>query len=529
MRAWVQERWPTIAGVTLLWLVVWQLAEAGRTLTGGIFGYCLDDAYIHLAVAKNLALHHVWGPTRFQFSGASSSPLWVLLLASFPGGPPEWLPLLLALAAASVAVTIAARRWLRAGSSPSDLPLRRAIAFFFVTALVLLVPLPSLALSGMEHCLQIALVFAYAVALERVLAEENPALGWLCLSGALGSACRYEMLLLAFPAGLILLWRSRFRAAIASGLATLLPPAIYGVWSLSHGEYFFPNSVIAKAGAFEFSRGWHQLLSAPHLISALVALLATIVALTPVARSDQRARALRDLCIASCAALLLQVQLGRVGWFFRYEAWLVALAILLTGSALADRLPLVRDWLQPGFRRRTLSICALVLLAIPLVRRAGRALEITPRAMHDIYAQQRQLGLFLLSFPGRSIALNDIGGPSYFADVKILDFVGLGSFDALRAIRAQRTNAQPIGEVIGNLARAHEVEFAFLHEKLFPGVLPSTWRIVGRWRVRESLLLGEDTVTFFATNAELAAELRARLEQFAERLPEDVDAHLAPR
>jgi hypothetical protein len=529
MRAWVQDRWPMIAGVALLWLVVWQLAEAGRALTSGTFGYCIDDAYIHLAVAKNLALHHVWGATRFQFSGASSSPLWVLLLAAFPGGPPEWLPLVFALAAASAAVTLASRRWLRPAVSPSELPLRRAIAFLLATALVLLVPLPSVSLSGMEHSLQIALVFAYAIALERVLAEETSPLGWLCLYGALGSACRYEMLLLALPAGLILLWRKRFRAAIASGLATLMPPVIYGLWSLAHGEYFFPNSVLAKAGALEFSRGWHQLLAAPHLVSALVALLATIVALSRVARSDGRARALRDLCIATCVALCLQAQLGRVGWFFRYEAWLVALALLLTGSALLDRLTLVRAWLQPGILRRALSICALLLLAFPLVRRAGHALEITPRAMHDIFAQQRQMGLFLQQLPGRSIALNDLGGPSYFADVKILDFVGLGNVDVLRAIRAQRTHAQPIGEIIEDLAHAHQVEFALLHEKLFRGVLPSTWRIVGRWRVRESLLLGEDTVTFFATNAPLAAELRAQLEQFTERLPEGVDVQLAPR
>ena len=50
--------------------------------TNGIFIYPLDDTYIHMSIAKNLALHNNWGISTNEFQSASSSILYTLLLSA---------------------------------------------------------------------------------------------------------------------------------------------------------------------------------------------------------------------------------------------------------------------------------------------------------------------------------------------------------------------------------------------------------------------------------------------------------------
>src|SRR5258706_16460881 len=49
--------------------------------TSGTFMYPLDDVFIHMALAKNLANYHNWGISQHEFASASSSVLYTLLLA----------------------------------------------------------------------------------------------------------------------------------------------------------------------------------------------------------------------------------------------------------------------------------------------------------------------------------------------------------------------------------------------------------------------------------------------------------------
>src|SRR5689334_2112936 len=47
----------------------------------GVFSYPVDDAYIHMQIARNLSAHGVWGINAGEFGSASSSPLYSVILA----------------------------------------------------------------------------------------------------------------------------------------------------------------------------------------------------------------------------------------------------------------------------------------------------------------------------------------------------------------------------------------------------------------------------------------------------------------
>ena len=85
----------------LRFLTVWALGLAALVggillLNGGHFAYSLDDPYIHLALAENLAAGH-YGLNLDEPSSPSSSILWPLLLAPFTRWAGyEWVPLVLA-------------------------------------------------------------------------------------------------------------------------------------------------------------------------------------------------------------------------------------------------------------------------------------------------------------------------------------------------------------------------------------------------------------------------------------------------
>src|SRR4051794_10962657 len=72
---------PLFLALAVLWIALAALLAQTLPRTGGHLVYALDDPYIHMAIAKNLAFHGVWGVSADAFSSASSSPLWTLLLA----------------------------------------------------------------------------------------------------------------------------------------------------------------------------------------------------------------------------------------------------------------------------------------------------------------------------------------------------------------------------------------------------------------------------------------------------------------
>jgi len=90
------------------WVTVIVLVILSTNLNEGHLIYPLDDTYIHMSIAKNVVLHHVFGVTRYEFTSSTSSPLWTFLLAItyLAFGVNERSPLILNLLFGTLAILI---------------------------------------------------------------------------------------------------------------------------------------------------------------------------------------------------------------------------------------------------------------------------------------------------------------------------------------------------------------------------------------------------------------------------------------
>jgi len=504
-----------LAGVAFL------LFRAALVHTGGHLVYALDDAYIHMAVARSLARHGVWGVTPYEFTSSTSSLAWPLLLAvtDLVAGVREATPLVLNLLFAGASVLLADR--LLRGAPP----VLRAVALI---ALVFFTPLPTLVLSGMEHTLQIAAVFWL---LDRVRATEEDAaettrtLVLLGAASALAASARYESLFLIAPAAVLLWIDRRRRAAVTAVVAAVIPLAAYAAVSVAHGWPPLPNSLLLKRATFEGSgaaaildrlggHALHALAGAPHLLVLLVAVL-VLSALRPAPAAMRRWDAI------FVVGTVLHLQLAALGWLFRYEAYLVAIGVVLVARHLAEP---SSDAAAFGTAARAALTVAVLVAAAPLVTRAAQAADQTPRAVKNIYEQQYQMGLFLHGLPaGSTVMANDIGAIAYLADVRLIDLYGLATRETARARREGRVDRALLARLAAPVPPAAVV----IYRSWFADAIPPDWIQVGTWKVPEEVVVADRTVSFYATRPAEAALLARALATFAARLPASVTARLA--
>jgi hypothetical protein len=127
----------------------------------GTFTYAIDDAAIHLTLARNLAHHGTFGLVPGVYQSASSAPLWELLLAPVlrvaPGA--VWLPLALNAVAAIWLLRSFSRLAVVQSLSSTVVGRVGLVALPFGLGLVPLV------VTGMEHTLHAAIVVQLLVLL----------------------------------------------------------------------------------------------------------------------------------------------------------------------------------------------------------------------------------------------------------------------------------------------------------------------------------------------------------------------------
>jgi hypothetical protein len=490
-------------------------------LTGGHFVYALDDPYVTMAIAKNIAVHGVWGVTPYGFSSASSTPLFVLLLAAVYRlfGVSEYAPLALSWGFGAGSIAVAARML------SASLPTRSSqlLQSIVLLAFVLFTPLFAIGTLGMEHSLQVLLTLLFLRGFEN---DEGPM--WrLAVVSALMVGTRYEGLFLAVPAVFFLLLRPGRRSdAIGISAGCALPLLLYAWMSLSHGCYWLPNSVALKG----------LTLHEPDITSCLARTLATafvnaihgfyvsfllagVTVMAVILRRAHRrgSETLGVIAIAGCFHLAC----ANVAWAYRYDDYLIAAAVVC--AARHGRLRGVAT-----LRPRALAYTLFLLAGVSLTYRAIQAIMVLPQASRSIYSQQWQMARFVHSYyPQGSVAANDIGAINFQSDIHCVDLDGLASSEIFSAKHAGRYSTQTIEHITSQ----SNVKIAIVYDSWFTGaqkaywegpVLPPSWVRMERWRVPSPHQLGSDTISFYAVEPGEAGPLRAHLAAFRNQLPESV-------
>jgi arabinofuranosyltransferase len=394
------------------WLLLRERAIAGAA------GFPLDDAWIHLHFARNLAegAGFVYNPG--QPVSGSTAPLWTLLLAAgaLIAGASVAMSKTLGVAAAVGAALVARRAAVGFGAPPS-------IALVAAIALLWTGPFAWGALSGMEVTLAALLVACGLLALTRDVTWATAA------AGALASLARPEAILvlpllaMARP----LTWRRAlvFAAVTAALLAPFLafsyatvgrPLPATAVAKVEGGLLGWlggirePPSVTWLVRPRDFGLEWIRWLFAANPLLPL--------ALPAVAVAWRRCG--RTLGIVGLALVahpvgmaLLAPYRGPAFQEGRYSTHLLPVAAVLLAAALAR-----------GLRPRP------VTLAVPL---AAGLLALAPAAeryawgVQNINGMQVHLGRWLDTHTPReaTLAVNDIGAIAFFSRRPVVDLMGL--------------------------------------------------------------------------------------------------------
>jgi len=304
------------------------------------------------------------------------------------------------------------------------------------------------------------------------------------------------------------------------GLAGLAPVLAFGMWSRAHGWFFVPNSVLLKANvptrATSAARELVEtLLGVPHLLVLMLAAFALLI-LTFVDRKrwSWSQVALGLFLVTS----FLHVMLARVGWLFRYEAYLVFMGVIVVAIALDEQR--TRLW-RPALAWRALALAALLAVFVPLGHRAASALVRTPWASKNIHDQQIQMGTFIARYyRGAGVGANDVGAISYLGEVRTLDLFGLADFEVGRLKLYGVWNTEAMRQV----TRERDVKVAVIYDEWFEryGGVPREWVKAGEWTIAHNVVCGSDRVAWYAVDPAESAPLLRHLRDFSSQLPTDV-------
>lgn len=526
----MRNRLPLFSAITVYIIFSAVIFLISFKINDGNFVYALDDTYIHMSMAKNLVATGNFATNQLSFASASSSPLWVLIISAvyFITGLNLLTPFILNLIFQILTIAVINLFLKKYGISRN--------MFFYLLLIVLITPFPAVLFTGMEHSIQIFLAVVFIVLSLNIISGEQSFTGYdnylIILSAFFFGGIRYEDLIFILLVTVLLFIKRKKVLSAGVLLFGSAPLLIYGIFSLSKGGLFLPNTLLLKsslpafnaAGSVKFITKAIGNITEPHILSLLI-LLSTVYLYN--FRKGIKFWELKQLLIFTAVSAIFinmaVIEYNHNGSFYRYDAYLVTIglfALVLNVQALKDDLKRYYKSIRSVLLRISAVIILLASLS-PLFIRIFTAAGILHASM-EYYKQQYQMAQFCKTYAGdMTIALNDIGMVNYYTDNKILDLLGLSDTE----ITKHRINRTYSTSVIDSLSRKYNVRLAICYSHWFDeyGGLPRTWKKIAEWTMTdENLYLGNSTVDIFITQPEDEKSFRDKLVEYSSKLPNTV-------
>ncbi len=419
---------PVVAG---LLFSIWLLVYAHRA-NHGIDGFPLDDPWIHLTYARNLAFHHSFSYFPGDpVTGGSTSPLYTLLLAAgfHVTHNEKLLSYVLGLVFHAGFLGMAAL-WGRARLGDA------VWAAAFVLILALDARIAILSVSGMETSLFLFLVAAafWAWAESRAIV--------LGLALGLGVWTRPDMMILAGSFALVMVAkRARhrekpgrefvWRAAIPFAALVLL----YFVFNRITAGAFFPNTLRAKHAFYNDTKSFFLAHGVRDAVLTSAFWLLTPLAFVAIGREIVRwlrRRPAPCMAEAAWAVGLVLAYVCFVPFAHRFSRYLIPAlpAIALLGLLLIRGAFASVSWRAP----RGLGVAAILCVMVGAqVARKPTAAQMFQSNCAYHFVRHERCGRWLgeNTPPTAVIAAHDVGAIAYYSERRVVDMVGLIQPDAV--------------------------------------------------------------------------------------------------
>ncbi|MFP4460160.1 MAG: hypothetical protein ACLFSQ_11305, partial [Candidatus Zixiibacteriota bacterium] len=442
--------------------------------TDGEFVYTLDDAYIHMAISKNLVQNGQWSTLPGEFNSAASSIIYPLLLSGLFAifGINTLLPLLVNMLFSVILILFVYYIAKRENLSNWN--------FVFTSlAIIIFTPLTLIISQGMENMIQIFVSLAFLYFSSLILSYDRSYrsrdLFAFYMLAPLVTFARYEGMFLVFAVFVLMMIRKKRLPAILMAVLAALPIVIFGIISISNGYEFFPNPVLYKSHMSEIS-GLSQILMKLKNIAVfyqhkglLLLIMAVISGIIITSRKSTKFFNFEIVFgILVLAASAQHIMLARLSYkFARYEAYLVVM-LFVALSLFLEHINFKK--LYHSKVRFAFSILMFILILLPLGKRASyNRLAFYSKNIHNQHIMMAEfVGEY---YDDATIVINDIGAISFYTNAEYIDLYALSNIEILRMIENGEFNSSNIQR----LASERNAQIAILNEEHLADNIPKSW------------------------------------------------------